>query len=503
MRYLIILFCFYYNILYSQINYDKNWVLGYSSTQSGDNTTGVKIEFLKDSLIFTKMKTELFVAQSNVAMSDSLGNLQFYSGGCAIYNSQNKLIVNGDSIGLGKYKLSYCDSEGSGRIPLTQMLFTVPNLRKKGIYNIFYLNLADVYTNSNGFPLSPTQLYHSEIDMNDGFGKISKKNQLILSDTFARAMLQGVLHKNSKDWWIVMPKSQSNCYQIVRFNSDGTYQIKKTCDGMKWTDKDTKGQAVFSPNRKFYARLGHENGLSIFNFNNSTGDLNLKQFIPITDTFYTSGLAFSPNSRFLYTMCNQKIYQYDMKAQDIEKSKILIAKSEKSNKSIYKIPFGQSMLAPNGKIYIAGEATHDYLHVINQPNLLGNLCQFHQYGINIQCLNSYGLPNMPHLREWKEDTTTLTSMLLEQNNMSITANIYPNPASYDLNLDLFGYVNNYQKGKYIISDLQGRPIATYPLLPNHDEYRFDISQIQNGIHLWQLILDDKVRQSGKVVVLKE
>ena len=79
----------------------------------------------------------------------------------------------------------------------------------------------------------------------------------------------------------------------------------------------------------------------------------------------------------------------------------------------------------------------------------------------------------------------------------------PNPASYDLNLDLFGYVNNYQKGKYALYELQGRPIATYPLLPNHDEYHFDISHLQNGIYLWQLILDDKVRQSGKVVVLKE
>ncbi len=222
----------------------------------------------------------------------------------------------------------------------------------------------------------------------------------------------------------------------------------------------------------------------------------------MTDTLLTAGVAFSPNSRYLYAVCNQKVYQYDIKAEDIENSKITIAKLIKSPKSNYKIAFCQSMLAPDGKIYIAGQATHDYLHVIHKPNLQGISCNLEQYSLKLPCFNGYGLPNMPHFKDWEEDTSKVTYVTEFEEKVTL-ANIYPNPASYDLNLDLFGYVNNYQKGKYIISDLQGRSIATYPLLPNHDEYRFDISNLQNGIYLWQLVLDDKIRQSGKVVILKE
>jgi hypothetical protein len=46
-------------------------------------------------------------------------------------------------------------------------------------------------------------------------------------------------------------------------------------------------------------------------------------------------------------------------------------------------------------------------------------------------------------------------------------------------------------------------VSNFSLFEDQEEHRLDISHLQNGIYLWQLVLDDKVRQSGKVVVLKE
>ena len=60
-----------------------------------------------------------------------------------------------------------------------------------------------------------------------------------------------------------------------------------------------------------------------------------------------------------------------------------------------------------------------------------------------------------------------------------------------------------QKGTFHLYDTQGNLAATYPLLQNHDEYRFDISNLANGMYFWHLVLDDKIRQTGKVVVMKE
>jgi hypothetical protein len=88
----------------------------------------------------------------------------------------------------------------------------------------------------------------------------------------------------------------------------------------------------------------------------------------------------------------------------------------------------------------------------------------------------------------------------ELENMQLS--IYPNPVSKYLTFRL-GYIHHYQKGIFHLTDLQGRRIASYPILPDHDEYRFDISTIPNGMYLWQLVLDDNIRQTGKVAVMKE
>ena len=61
----------------------------------------------------------------------------------------------------------------------------------------------------------------------------------------------------------------------------------------------------------------------------------------------------------------------------------------------------------------------------------------------------------------------------------------------------------FQKGIFNLYDTQGNLAATYPLLQNHNEYRFDISNLTNGMYFWHLVLDDKVRQTGKMVVMKE
>jgi hypothetical protein len=63
--------------------------------------------------------------------------------------------------------------------------------------------------------------------------------------------------------------------------------------------------------------------------------------------------------------------------------------------------------------------------------------------------------------------------------------------------------NHCKKGIFNLYDTQGNLAATYSLLQNHDEYRFDISNLANGMYFWHLVLDDKTRQSGKVVVIKE
>jgi hypothetical protein len=83
----------------------------------------------------------------------------------------------------------------------------------------------------------------------------------------------------------------------------------------------------------------------------------------------------------------------------------------------------------------------------------------------------------------------------------IKTSVYPNPASKDLFFKIQDI--DYLKGNIVFYDLNGRKITQFNLFEDQEEHRLDVSHIQNGVYLWQLILDDKIRQSGKVVVLKE
>jgi hypothetical protein len=498
----IFLFLFYAIISQAQTNqYDKNWMIGYGQFSATPKIDGAQIIFEKDTTLVVPVSKDYFMESSTVCLSDSTGKLLYYSGGCTINNFKHKTMVNGDSIGKGIFETKYCTTLNDSAIPLIQMLFTVPHQGNSNWYYYFSSNLVSIY--KQGYPYAPTKLYYSIIDMskNNGEGEVIVKNHEILADTFATSMMQGVRHKNKKDWWIIMPKSRSNCYFIILIDAKGVAKMTKQCDGFVWSGADT-GQAVFSPNRKYYARLGsNNNNLNLFDFDNEKGTLKAKKTLYLTDTMLTSGVAFSPNSRYLYAMCSQRVYQYDVKAEDIEKSKIMVAKLVKSPKSNYKIAFSQSMLGPDGKIYIAGQATHDYLHVIQKPNLQGLECNLEQYSLKLPCYNGYGLPNMPHFKDWEEDTSKIAS-ISDFEEKPIVANVYPNPTEDELSLDLLGYVNQYQNGQMQLYNTQGQNVLSFPLLPDHDEYRFDISTLQNGLYIWNLVLDGKVKKIGKIIKME-
>jgi hypothetical protein len=48
----------------------------------------------------------------------------------------------------------------------------------------------------------------------------------------------------------------------------------------------------------------------------------------------------------------------------------------------------------------------------------------------------------------------------------------------------------------------GQLVATFPILAGHDEYNFDISFLSQGLYVWHLRIDEKTRQSGRLVKIE-
>jgi len=426
----IILFFFLFLspfISFSQNGYGNQWIFG---EDAGVSPSGEILNFNGDTLKIEPIDKPMELEGSCAIMCDSVGRLLFYSNGCYIADASHQMMANGDSIGKGKLESSFCNTGGN---PLTQGMIALPKPGSDHLYYLFYTDIGDPYFMQPFFPLAPVTLYYAVIDMElgNGLGAVVEKNQIMLQDTFSRGMIQAERHDNGKAWWIVQPKSHSNCYWTFLLTENGIDTIFKQCIGQTWGDRDPQGQSVFSPNSKNYVRFNFFYGLNIFEFDTGTGIFSNPQYADFgQDTFYFSGAAFSPNSRFIYAPCFTKLWQFDTWASDISASRILIGELNTPPNIQEKTRFNQARLAPDGRIYIAGTFPHRYLHVINRPNCYGFECDLQQYAIGLFTPNAFTMPNMPHYKHWSEnDTCATVSINTPLHDYERAVRLYPNPAN--------------------------------------------------------------------------
>ncbi|MBK8193639.1 MAG: hypothetical protein IPK76_10695 [Lewinellaceae bacterium] len=138
----------------------------------------------------------------------------------------------------------------------------------------------------------------------------------------------------------------------------------------------------------------------LYRFDRCTGQLAypLRKNYAIPD--YRGGVAFSPNSRYLYVANYTKIYQYDLEASDILASEQVVAEYDGFlDGNGIPTRFSGLLLAPDNKIYgnIPGFNSR-YLHVIDQPDQPGAACNVIQHAIYLPTDNFGTLPNVPFYR---------------------------------------------------------------------------------------------------------
>ncbi|HMQ59286.1 MAG TPA: T9SS type A sorting domain-containing protein [Flavilitoribacter sp.] len=425
--------------LFGQNKQDYNWIIGYDTSYLVPGGDAIKMNFENETLHISMVETveKFHMEGSNSSMSDSLGNLLFYTNGCYIVNAEHKIMANGDTISPGILYDAWCDKGGN---PLSQGAIAVPG--SDHLFYVFTLDfewayLWDPYTtpvSEQYLELAPLHLYYQVIDMTQagGLGAVVAKNQVAVADTLARANIQACRHANGRDWWVIVPESHSNCYYLILITPEGVQPPLKRCEGRVWSDLDWQGQAVFSPDATRYIRFNAWNGLNIYNFDNCTGSLSNAISVDFpNDTSHVAGAAVSPNSRFLYADMKYKVYQFDLWADDIPASQTLIAVWD-GFFNPYATIFYKSALAPDGKIYISSTSSHRSLHVIHHPDLKGTACDLEQHGLALPAFNFNTIPNLPHYRNGPfapcepsgtEDAATAGDI-----------SVFPNPASRYFNI---------------------------------------------------------------------
>ena len=408
--YISLVFVFFTFFTDAQHLNDANWVLGINPT------LGTLVNFTKDTFIVKNFPKKNGLDGMSTSFSNDKGELLYYTNGCSIQNSKDNTILGGDNLLVGSVLNNYCYS-GPG---VTQMSVFLPFPNSDTLYYL-YSTVDDNLTGDKLYLLTISKSKDAVI-----------KKELILEEKMCNsANFIATKHNNGKDWWIVASQKEYEYYISLLLTQNGITQIikkpfyKKPLFGFEYS-----GQVAFSPNGLYYARTGFKTDLHLFDFDRCTGLLTNERFIKIVkrqkDEIPTS-VSFSPNSRFMYVSSQRILYQYDLEAFDIEKSKILIDTVETFYDDWWPFPinFYDHSNTLNGKIIISSASSVSYLHYINRPNEKGKACDLRQHSIKLTAV-CQGLTSFPNYRlgasgfSCDRDTTKTTPK-------PTPLRLYPNP----------------------------------------------------------------------------
>ena len=378
------------------------------------------------------LMTDITLYTENTGICDEEGNLLFYCNEKYMEDSTFQLMENGDSLEVGYWAQGY----GSLVLPIPE---------KENEYLLFHADNGYSYEHLNDVSYG---LYYSKIDMqaNGGLGAVVEKKIPILIDTLDYGKVTATKHANGRDWWILVGKAYSDSFYRILLTPNGAQVMGSQHIGHAIFEGG--GQAVFSPDGRYYAQSdaiswNNEEGgyLNFFEFDRCTGLLSNPRQVWNNRYHLGLGVAFSPNSRFLYDVNISYIYQYDLWATDVLGSQTLVGYNDSLFYDYRFVPtdFYHAQLAPDGKIYINSGWSNYYLHTIERPNQKGVACRFDKLGFDLPTYN-VTLPNYPYFRLGPLDGSACDTLGIDNHPLAMWSYV---PDSTNYKKILFNDLSDY------------------------------------------------------------
>lgn len=367
-------------------NQDNIWLFGYDYTPGGPKE-GIRFQF-DDSLVISYEERAMEFYSTSTCISDSSGNLLLYSNGCYVENSEGMEVEGSSGLNPGILYDLYC-SIGSGyNLPTGMMVLPDPvNTALKHFFHYPLVNTQNSVTKN---------LLHTLVDLsaNGGLGTTVFKNQPIIFDTISYDGMHAVKHANGRDWWVLIPKHQSDKYYALLLTSYGISVNEQSLGEPTWSGAG--GQMTFSPDGSKMARFNTRDDLRIFDFDRCTGTLSKPIFIPIEDNAdneFFAGLAWSADGRYLYAAEIKRILQFDTWVADIAASMTIVAERPPSPSP----NLAYLELGSDGYIYCRPLGGQFFMHRINHPEREGVACEVQQSYYELE----YPYVNLPHFPNYR------------------------------------------------------------------------------------------------------
>jgi uncharacterized protein (DUF427 family) len=434
--------------------------------------------------------------RTNANITDSNGNLLFYTNGVVIANANQDTMLNGSGLNPCAYTTSW-SYEG---LRITQANLILPDPGDSNNYYLFHES-AELYPNLSWRPLN---LYYTTVNMtlDSGLGAVVQKNISVLQDTLGAGQITACKHANGRDWWIVVPEYGTNGYYILMLTPAGVSFASKQFIGQKFYES----QAAFSPNGEHYGSYAADVDIEMFDFDRCTGTFSNARHVAINDNNFGFGFSFSPNSKLAYASSAHFLYQVNLDSVNLAASLDTVAVWDSTYSPFPPIETGFDLqqLAPDGKIYIATTGSTEYMHYINFPDSAGSACNVVQHGLYLDsALNWNTVPNHPNYF-----LGPVVGSICDSLSLGITDNVYdknmlltvnPNPAKNNFYLNY-----NLPTGKnatlYVYNTL-GNLIHKQWLYGVNNNLLIHCNTWPQGMYYLKVVMDNKERCGYAKVII--
>lgn len=475
---LIIVILFMFPLLNYAQGYNNLWLMGYGNYAplpfGGTNIdfyTGTANAYFEPNRIMEFKGTV-------VNVTDSLGQLLFYSNGAWIANRNHQQMLNGDSLNPSYYTNNNYVS-GLNSIN-SHIALKLPG--NDSLYYLFHQTLEHL------LPYWPEQCYYSIINMNgdNGNGEVIVKNQPFLTDTLATQM-SACKHANGRDWWIIIPEGYTSGYYIYLLAPNGLQFVTKQTIGVRWFLWG--GQATFSRDGSLYAMYDSRNDLEVFDFDRCSGTFSNPRHVAIYDSMNATGVTISSNNRFIYGSSTYYLYQFDL--QNLQNYQTFTWDSFRDPYSNFSTLFYTQELMPDNKIYINTGNGTTFLHVINYPDSLGAACQLAQHSFVLPTINFQSTPYYPNVFLGPvvgSICDSLTVGITENKVQSASLRLNPNPATQQVWVN-YNFPNN-KDGWLEIYDTMGKLVLKRRLYWSTTQLLVYLNEIKSSGVFVAKIYDD-------------
>lgn len=421
------------NFGFAQSKLGNEWITG---------PGGTKIKFSSGNITMNQNHYYwTYFHKGNSSICDTNGNLIIACDGFNVYDSAGNYIDNGDS--LVPHDL-YVQQNGWNSISQGSIILPVENNK----YYLFTPCFSDSQQyNCNNFNICHDDLFlYHVIDMNAnaGAGKVVKRMQPLMQNArLSKTQMMACRHGNGKDWWLLKQGSDSNIVYKFLVTQDSIYDYgRQVFNEPLWGTWDTWGQSAFSLDGKKYTTtvqaLANPGKIAVFDFDRCSGNLSnlyvlqAPQIVSPTDSplidMLTTGLAYSPNGKYLYVTLHQHVFQYDT----FDSTWYLVAQLDTTPNQFQL--YSTIYLAPDNKLYIGNfGGLGKHMSRIDNPDIKGAGCNFCPVCLKLDSLGSLAWagtpPCMPNFNLGEDSLHCWPLQSESLNTERGDWSVFPNPTS--------------------------------------------------------------------------